>query len=386
MYIAILTVGPPEKNYGGILQCLALQNLLKDKGHIVDVIRFRYEVNNGVFRKIALFVSLVFNKYGSFKDFVVDFVLAKIYHKTKPVYDEMLQSRHLFISKNINFTELVNEYTIGSIAKKYDAIIIGSDMVWSSMGKKYLIHLFDWEPEFEGLRFSYAACASYENVPNINRKKAKKLFKKFDALSVRDNTTSNLVYNAAGINPLIVADPTLLYDFKNFIGSAQYNESYIFVYILGDRIKGKGSHNTVISQIQEKYGKQKIIAIVMSEISIDAESFADKVIYNASPEDWINLIYYARFVYTDSFHGCIFSLKYKKQFLAYYTYAVRATRLLDLSKRYKLDKYIVSSIADMTEKKSIVEPIQYNTIDPVINKHIADSKQFLFELFEPGNL
>jgi hypothetical protein len=378
MKIGILTLRC-GKNYGGIFQCLALQNILVNNKYEVEVIQFNYKHKNGLMRKALIFFSYFFSIKNLY-EFVHDTFRLMIYPaKKKPLSPEMMVSRNAFVQKCINFTELVDESSIGELSRRYDAIVVGSDIVWKDLGKKCLPYLFDWMPDFGGLRISYAACGgSNSSVPFFNRKKARALFQKFNAMSVRDMNTYEMVYRVSGLKPKIVVDPTFLYDYKPYIGSPVQSQPYIFVYILGNEIKGRGGHNSVMSRMKKRYGAMKVVAVGIADVSLDAESFADEVIYDASPEDWLNLIYYAGFVYTDSFHGCVFSLKYKKNFLGYYSCYSRASRLKDFAKRYNTEKYIVSSINDMTKKRSIEEPCDFSSIDAVVDKYKEESMSFLF--------
>jgi hypothetical protein len=379
MKIGILT-RPCGKNYGGIFQCLALQNVLINNQFEVEVIQFTYKYKNGLARKFLIFFSYFFSIKRLY-EFVYDAFRFIIYPvKKKPLSAEMMASRNAFIQKYINFTESVNENSIGELSRRYDAIVVGSDIVWKGLGKKYLPYLFDWAPEFGGLRISYAACSGSDTgVPFLNKKKAKIMFQKINAMSVRDMSTYEMVRRVSGIKPKIVVDPTFLYDYMPYIGPPAQSQPYIFVYILGNEIKGRGGHNSVISRIKKRYGAMKVIAVVIADVSLSAEDFADEVIYDASPEDWLNLIYYAGFVYTDSFHGCVFSLKYKKNFLGYYSSYSRSSRLKDFAKRYNTEKYIVASTKDMVKKRSIEEPCDFSSIDAVVDKYKAGSLSFLLD-------
>jgi hypothetical protein len=377
MKIAIISQSYHKHNYGAILQRLALQNFLKDIGHNVKCVSLKFKETNNILRKFILFFCY-YNNNISFLHFIFDFIYKILYNKTRRITEDELYKCRIFISENIDSTEVVNEYNIGQALHGFDAIIMGSDQIWNALGRKRMTHLFDWEPGFSGLRISYAASGKYSKIPFMNRKKARLLLKKFNAISVRDIVNYNLVYNTAGIKPSLVVDPVLLYNFDSFIDTLLGSEPYIFVYILGDKIRGKGGHSSVISEIKQKYGEMKIIAVVMPEVSLDAESFADEVVYDASPKDWLNLIYHAKFVYTDSFHGCVFSLKFKKNFLGYYSYFSRGARLIDLGKRYQINKYIVSSVEDMKSKRSICESINYDIVIPTIDRYREESVDFLY--------
>ena len=133
----------------------------------------------------------------------------------------------------------------------------------------------------------------------------------------------------------------------------------------------------MIKEIRKKYGAIKVIGVAIPNLSQEVEKFADEIIYDASPGKWLTLIKYATFVYTDSFHGCMFSLKFKKQFIAYYAQQSRASRLIDIRNRYGLENAIVSSVSEMQEKQCIQNGIDYEKTNSLIQEHIDLSKQFL---------
>lgn len=63
MKIGILTL-LPRYNYGGILQCLALQSVLEGMGHEVKVIRFKSQRSGTLKRRLKLLVTdFSFNEY-----------------------------------------------------------------------------------------------------------------------------------------------------------------------------------------------------------------------------------------------------------------------------------------------------------------------------------
>jgi len=113
-------------------------------------------------------------------------------------------------------------------------------------------------------------------------------------------------------------------------------------------------------------------------MNFELSNFADKVLYNLGPDEWLSMFKNARFIYTDSFHGVLFSLKFHNPFLAYYTETMRATRFIDLSKRYNIEKYIVKNVKDIDKKKSIEMKPDFCTIDRLLEKH----KQYSLEYIE----
>lgn len=376
MKLAILTMNY-RCNYGGILQCLALQNTLKLWGHDVDVIKYSPKTNDSVKRKI----KILFTDF-SIKDishYVYDWFIDKInivLGRQKKLPEILLQKCSIFISENINYTELCDEDTIGKFIsfRNYDAIIFGSDKIWGGLAHSKLVYMGDWEPSFSRKLISYAACSSQSHIPQFNVDKITTLLKRFHAISVRDQYTKELFKNIDKLNIKTVLDPAFLYDFNPYLKSTN-EEPYILAYILGREIRG--GHNRVIELLKKKYGNIKVKAIVLLNESTDIVKHADEVYYDATPVDWINMIYNAKFIYTDSFHGVVFSLKFQKPFIAYYQEINRATRLVDLRDRFKLGKNIISSVNDIIENKVLEHSIDYAIVNKIIEIQRQESLFFL---------
>ncbi len=376
MKIGILTL-PYKCNYGGILQCVALQNVLAEKGHKVEVIRYVPSEHSGILRRMVMMMS----SFSSSREF---FYYTKDYYKTfckKRKFQQQAPSPQLlsncqgFIDKQIKYSPIVHEQDIALLVSRYDAIVVGSDQVWTGLGQKRLIYLLDWFPAYEGLKISYAACSANAHVPRFAASKIRSRLQQFDALSVRDESTCRLIQQCSSICPSVVADPTLLYDFGALLKAPFMEKPYIFCYILGGEIQG--GHKQVISEIKKEYGDMPVIAVALPDCTLEARVFADQIITDASPDMWLNLLAHSAFVYTDSFHGCIFSIKYQKKFLAYYTYALRASRLIDLKKRYALNNIVVQSTDEMLTNQSIRKNADYSVINPLVKKYQTESFDFL---------
>ena len=340
-----------RRNYGGILQSYALFRTVQELGYDVEIVDFRYDAKeNFSFLQI---LKLLKNKFwGSSKPNGV--------HKTiiRKLPSEHVEAFMNFKKEFLKLSPVLSNKTIGEYVSKYDAIIVGSDQVWNDLEGRHLYYFFDFGKPYYGKKITYAPCSIITNISKRTKKRLKKQLMAIDALSVRDKTTQNLVTMSSGLNPEIVLDPTCLYDFKEFISNPIIDGDYIFTYILGSEIDC--GHNAVLEKIFEKYGKMKIIAAIVPDDSLEVEKFADEVKYNASPAHWVNLIANAKFVYTDSFHGCVFSMKYHKPFFAYYRDAKRSSRLVDLSKTYSLPN-IQSSNSDIH-----ICDIDYEVVDNIL--------------------
>lgn len=369
MRIGILTMSY-RSNYGGILQCIALCNILREMGHGVEVINFQ-TIQQASFKRR---LKLLFTNFDSktYLSWLRDKLKDKFDYlngNLRPLPTELLERCGLFIKENIPYTEKCDENSIGLLVKEkgFEMIIIGSDKIWGGLGYSQLVYFGDWKPTFDGKLVSYAACSSLKEVPRYNCKKIKSLLDRFARISVRDKHTQDLIQPFSTQAIQIVADPTVLYDFDKYLIPRHANEQpYIFAYILGNDIKG--GHQAALKKIKEKYGEIPVKAVVLTNESTGIINYADEIIYDADPQDWINLLAYSSFVYTDSFHGVIFSLKFNKDFIAYYREESRSSRLLDLKRRFSIKQNIVSNV-DEIDLQAV--EIQYE----IVNKEILELKE-----------
>ena len=177
----------------------------------------------------------------------------------------------------------------------------------------------------------------------------KDAFQNYDWIGVRDNQTKEFVEKISDASADVVCDPSMLIDYSGFLSDKRVIEGkYVLVYVLGKEIEG--GHLNVINKIKEHHGNLKVVACYLTNKNPNYFSFANEHIYDASPIEWINLINHSEFLYTDSFHGALFAIKFKKRFLAFYADKNRSSRLIDISNRLKLSKNIVSSYIDALEK------------------------------------
>ena len=374
MKIGIFT-RTPKNNYGGTLQCLALQNYLLGKGHVVEVIAYTSS-NRG--RKIAK-LKQIFGGI-SIKEIVTksmeklyNFAALKFNHLS-PLPESLLKKNSEFIKNNIILTEKCDEFTIGELilSHKFDIVIFGSDKVWVDLGVSQLVCMGEWNIKPVVKLISYAACSGRKVVPRYNREKVKNCLGMFSHISVRDISTKNLISPYTDKNIEIVVDPTLLYSFHDFKNLINLDYPYILTYILGQEIKG--GHER-INKLKHRYPECKIVSIVLSNESTDIVKLSDKVYYDAGVGEWVSLIYHSTAVYTDSYHGTLFALKFEKQFVTYYRELSRSSRIIDLKNEFCL-KNVISKADDYCEDIELSRN-DYDRIDKYIKTKVSHSIRYL---------
>lgn len=345
MRICVITF-PQGINYGGLLQCYAMASELRKFGHDIKFLDYRSEPVG----KLRHFYE-TWKSSKSTLNFLKRFANSfKYYAGITPQWSDPRRwdAFDEFRKKYIPFTPVLRASTIGDyLNEHFDAVIIGSDQVWTNVAATDKMLFGGWSPKFKGLKISYAACSAHKEISWRVKKTFKTLFNDFDVLTVRDNTTARLVESVTGHSPRIVPDPTLLHDFKEFLTISPSEEPYIVTYVLGDEIEG--GHKAALSKIKEQLGKDlKVIGIIAGNRGTTLEQSLDESHTELGPEEWVRLIAGASAVYTDSFHAIIFSMKFNVPFLAYYNSPVRASRLMDLKAQYGL-KGIVRTVDEITE-------------------------------------
>lgn len=201
-----------------------------------------------------------------------------------------------------------NDYSDDS----YDAIVIGSDMVFDLVQgfNPYMFGIGIKSPVI----ISYAASSGGEKSLQLARKwnvdqSIKEGLLRFKGIGCRDNATIDFVQKISGIKNVVpTIDPVLLYGFSDELknwGKPIINEPYLLIYAY---------HGYMDSRIEvasiTRFAKSKNLKVVSCGYY---HNWCD-INFNASPEEFISLFKNAVYVVTDTFHGTVFSLICHKQF------------------------------------------------------------------------
>jgi Polysaccharide pyruvyl transferase len=349
-------------NYGGILQAFALQQLLKRHGHDVSILNYHpYKA-----KSLSLLRGWGFKSGTIFARF-----------KTRYLTERMTRNCDNFRKRYFNLTDRCSDNaTLARFATQFDCIIVGSDQVWNLLyhvGPEYFI---GWEPPFAGKRISYAASCGSAHQPVHLMPQLGTFITAFDELSVRDKVTFDFVHHLTGRLPEIVADPTLLYDFSDIsLSPPPLSFEYILMYVLGEEVDG--GHRETLAQIRRRHGQLPVVQIVPVAHKSMICPGADKTIFTASPEEWIRLLSGASFIYTDSFHAALFSLKFSKPFLAYYSEPLRSARLVDFAIRYEVHHGVIASLQDAVNRNCFDTVTDFDAVHARMRDHVSHSLAFL---------
>jgi hypothetical protein len=249
-------------------------------------------------------------------------------------------------------------------AEPQDAVVIGSDEVWNFSHPWY-----GWKPAFfgdflpAGRRVAYAASfGSHDADRGIHPDWAAKLAR-FDAISVRDANSRELVLNSTGRDPAVVLDPVL--QFPPAAPGPRERGRYVAVY-------GHGFPDWFVRQVRD-WAKHRELPLVGIGYRND---WADEAVIDVGPEAFPDLIGNAEAVVTNFFHGCVFALRYARPFVCASS-QYRRNKLRDLTDKVGAGPHLVDETTDPAAYAQLLD----HPLDPAITERIdrlrAQSSDFL---------
>ena len=321
------------RNYGSMLTYYALHEAVKRMGYSILMVNDPLEPKNVIYNKIdpKSMISYLYNISNNHK------------------YD--------------NLTEL---------NKQCKCFLTGSDQLWNIYLSRPLkqFYFLDFVDD-KRKKLSYATSFGIEYRGTEEEKKITKVnLERFDGISVRDKLSLNICKQTFGIkNAIQVCDPTFLCDISDYIRLAakskiNIKEEYILSYLLDP--------NPEIGHRLEKLSIDKNIKVIIIldyppdiwEKNKDKLSLRGKG--NIELKDTVNLndwlFYYnnSKAIFTDSFHGTIFSIIFKKPFISLRNIKRGGERFSSLLRPLYLMNRLFENPDCINKRYELYDEINYN--------------------------
>lgn len=371
--VAILTQ-PLHNNYGGILQNFALQEILKDLqcDPITLNIHYKNHKTNLIIRILKIIKRFGVKVLGDESIIFLDV------DKQVNFLNSSSENQKRFIEKNIKKIDFYSSLTSEFETKyNFDLYIVGSDQVWRPSFSPYLKNFFlDFLKDSQKNKIAYAASFGIDRW-NENEKmtgEIKKLLKKFDAISVREDFGKKICEDYFGVTAEQVFDPTLLINKDKYIELAS------------DFAKPEA--NNLCAYLLDNDKEKTIIAndiLNHFHLKINRVGQPTKKGF-PSIESWLNGFIYADFVVTDSFHGTVFAILFNKNFVVLGNEGRGNSRFESLLRIFGLKYKLVTSKKDYFErKKEILQSIDYNSVNLKMQEERKKSLDFLINNLKSNN-
>jgi hypothetical protein len=283
-------------NYGGILQAWATQEILRSHGHEVVTLDYHPARRMRLLRRACLSYRPLYEPLATASDRL----------KFAGV-DEFIdfRARHFVFSKPCPDIQSLEE-----VCKDFDAVVVGSDQVWSPDWLR-APYFLDFNLTESCRRISIAACCGRPSEDPAYRAYAARTLGRLDHLSVRNEFTAALVRETTSREPIIICDPTIAAQVP-CVSLAGLPQRYIFAYVINRKHSISLALET-LRRLKEKTGLP-VVTVPPAELKGRCNLQADFVLGAVSPFQWTHLIANASWIATDSFHGTVFSLKHHRNF------------------------------------------------------------------------
>ncbi|MBE6304300.1 MAG: polysaccharide pyruvyl transferase family protein [Bacteroidales bacterium] len=267
-------------------------------------------------------------------------------------------------------------YRTDDLTHPVDIYLVGSDQVWNPQ-----ITLDRWKEYFVSFAPENSKIAAYSASFGVNNwtfksltTEVRDLLNRFAYISVREQTGVNILQEVFDLPATHVLDPCFLIDdferrfaLKKKLCDPQVKK--IVTYKLVQNAEWKNflrqlskSPNSDINQINGK---------IIPSLP-DLRGFNSKKL---NPQSWLQSIYEADLVITDSFHGTVFSILFNRQFIVLPGVSGRSSRILDLLRTLGLQSRYVSSTSDIEILFNV--KINYTDVKERLKSLQEDSKNIL---------
>lgn len=344
-------------NYGSALQCYALQQYLKDRGHEPEHLR-DYRANP----------ILIIKRLKNIKYFDL------FCKKTKAMFE-----MQRFIRKNLELSDrgFFSDRGLREHCPDVECHIVGSDQIWHNTNSfRYLTYAPD-----DKLKLSYAASFGRANISESMKNTIGPWLNRFDGISVREKSAVRIVDSITNVGAVHVLDPTLLLDWERYPYKSTTlidpGAHYCYCYFLNLKNTDSVAYDNIKSLVSEKNSSLYLTA------PLNYPLFLGENLIFPSVEEWLGLYKNADCIFTNTYHGLLFCIIFKKRFVFFIQNSDQASEnerfyslleMLDLKSR-------VATERTLEEIRSIVDsPIDYDRVYGIIKEKRAETDAF-FERF-----
>lgn len=284
------------RNYGTVLQAVALNNAISNMGYKAFDIAYDPEVKNGQRKR----------KLGS-----------RVFNRVRGLIPLAAEGRErafdCFIRENLPITSPVRtDEDFLKLNEQFEGFVCGSDQIWSPrcFDSRYYLD-FVTIPEKKVAYGPSFGCDAIEDLKA--REDIAGLLSSFYHLSVREESGVRVVESITGRKPVMVLDPTLLLSSSQWTSITKPYDTpsrpYCLFYFLGS---AKCNENAA-RKIAAERGMEVCIIPVLQRHRYSKGCIGTDI----GPNEFLMLIQDADLIMTDSFHGMVFSALFNKEFVAF---------------------------------------------------------------------
>lgn len=381
--IAIVTLYENNYNYGAVLQAFALQKKVEELSGCEAVI-IRYKDNRPRFflNRTPVIEKLTYRDRMNFSYLKYKFFQKLVMPRKRTTIRKNMEERkeafQTFSKKYMKISRLYTNDDISKTQDEYEIFICGSDQIWKPECTSDFYFL-DFVKNRKR-KIAYAPSIGYNSLKIEEKNVYRTFLDSFSKISVREKTGVSILQEITNKEVFLALDPTLLYSGDEWIKMNQLKEKeeeFFFAYFLG---KDFGSRKIVKRLAKEENFPLYYIPFGACEHANDLyfSKYSKPV---CGPGEFLEYILGAQCVFTDSFHGMVFSVLFHKQFIVFSREGENADstdgRITSLLHEIGLEERFCNSIDSAYLLRQ--QKIDYEKVDAILRKKRAESLAFLLD-------
>ncbi len=348
-HIGIVTIQRSLINYGAALQVYALWRYIKSLGYdceVVDILRpchsqYKYSSEFGE-RKPSLRANII--------NFIRHLIGENRQFKNRESLFAGFNNQLEYSGQYRSLRELYNNPPV------YDVCVTGSDQVWNpNMPFHNGVYFWDFY-KGNSKKVSYASSFGIDSLPKGYEEDYTKWLKGYDAISVRENSGTDIVKALTGKESVVVLDPVFLLSKEEWKACETKVENvpsnYVFIYLVHYDV------NIINKAKRFAIAKNMPLYVVLSARKLVADRGVNQLV-DVGPREWLYLMNHADYVLTDSFHGTSLSIIMQKPFVTFVNLANNTNgRIMTILDSLDLASRIISTESG---DEIVSERFQYDT-------------------------
>lgn len=341
---------------------------------LIGIVTWAYSANPGTtFQAYAL--QQFINRIPSFKAEVINYKYISpknkkhryLYFFLKPLISLRSYRIKAFSRRNlVKYPQdrMLTHDELYLVNERYDQIILGSDQIWNvnytGFDKAFFLDFV--KNKRKGV---YAASIGRDDWPSGNKDEIRQLLSDFSFIGVREKSAVDVVQPLTNKPVHWSLDPTFLLgksEWEVVGGEPKQKGDYIFVY----SIKKTDSLRAVAERLKEMTHLPIIEYCGIRKLIPTARRVS-----NRCADAWLNYLMNAKYVVTDSFHGCAFSINTNRPFFVVIT--ANGSRIYSVLELFGLENRIVSNIEDI----DLSNNIDWNQVNIKLDERRKESQEWL---------
>lgn len=305
-------------------------------------------------------------------------------------------SPRTFASKYYDISIKYNPDDLIRLNDHCDTFVIGDDQMWNiELSRPYKLAYFLGFADSDKRKISYGTSFGKKYAGSSQEKMiSAHLLNEFDSLSVGDDLSENIAKKDFGIkNVTKVCNPALLCPEKEFVKLADKASLYIKdKYILAYIVDPNPEIGQNLLRIAERFNCK--IFVVLNNDPDRWEENKNRLALNnahnvvvkptADLYEWLWYYNNAYAVISDSYYGVVFSIVFKKPFIAKVNAEIGKDRFLSLLAPLGIENVLCDDHVDLIGKVDMINHFDYEEINKKLDPIVSTSYEWLKKAVQFG--